>query len=266
MDYLKEALLKKEAELQNIMDTCAKNLQGAPEGALRISKKGNTLLFYHRTGDMKEKSCGKYIKRKDSWMASALAQRDYDKSVADTAAMQMNQIKRMLNNYEKFDIESIYQSLNAYRRQLVKPMMLSDEEYAAEWEKVLYEMRVFQEDAAEIYTEKGERVLSKSEKILADKFKMMNIPYRYEYPMYLPGIGEIHPDFTVLNKRTRKEYYWEHLGMMDNPDYCEKAMFRIEQYEKNGILPGNNLIITHETTKRPLNMRVVENYIQVYLM
>ena len=37
----------------------------------------------------------------------------------------------------------------------------------------------------------------------------------------------IHPDFTVLNVRTREILYWEHLGMMDNKEYIESALAKI---------------------------------------
>ena len=45
-----------------------------------------------------------------------------------------------------------------------------------------------------------------------------NVPYHYEAPLYLKGRGIIHPDFTVLNIRTRQEYYWE-------PNYYMSSCF-----------------------------------------
>ena len=64
-------------------------------------------------------------------------------------------------------------------------------------------------------TEKGERVRSKSEKILADYFYRNNILYQYEKPLYLKGYGTIYTDFTFLSKKTRKEIYWEHEGIVN---------------------------------------------------
>ena len=79
----------------------------------------------------------------------------------------------------------------------------------------------------EIYSERGERVRSKSEKIIADKLYRNGIPYKYEKPLVLKGLGKIHPDFEILNKRTRKEYFLEHLGKMDDIGYVKKNMRRI---------------------------------------
>ena len=91
------------------------------------------------------------------------------------------------------------------------------------------------------------------------------IPYRYEYPVYLRGFGKVYPDFTVLNLRTRKEIYWEHMGMMDNSAYAEKAVNKIHTYEQNGIFQGENLLITYETSKSSLNQKGIVRMIQRYL-
>ena len=113
---------------------------------------------------------------------------------------------------------------------------------------------------------KGERVRSKSEKIIADALEREDIPYRYEYPVCLSGDLYIYPDFMVLNKRTRKEYFLEHFGMMDNPEYAEKMIRKIEEFEKNGIFPGEKLLMTFETRNRPLNTTVFEKIIQEFFL
>ena len=63
-----------------------------------------------------------------------------------------------------------------------------------------------------ILTENGERVRSKSEKILADYFYRQNILYKYEKPLYLKGYGTVYPDFTFLSSKTGKEIYWNMRG------------------------------------------------------
>ena len=54
--------------------------------------------------------------------------------------------------------------------------------------------------------------------------------------------------------------------MMDNPAYAEKAIQKIETYEKNNIFPGKQLILSYETKALPLNMRVVEKLIKEFLL
>ena len=130
---------------------------------------------------------------------------------------------------------------------------------------VEYEGKGFAEDAPEFYTSRGERVRSKSEWIIAELLEKEGIPYRYEYPVYLRGFGKVYPDFTVLNVRTRREIYWEHMGMMDNPVYAEKAVNKIHTYEQNGMFQGEDLLVTYETSKNPLNQKVIMRMIQRYL-
>ena len=94
----------------------------------------------------------------------------------------------------------------------------------------------------------------------------MNIPYHYEKPLHINGYRTIYPDYTVLNVRTRREYYWEHFGIMHQPDYCEKAIKKIESMQRNGIFIGDKLILTFESLNHPLNIRIVEGLIKKYLL
>ena len=116
-----------------------------------------------------------------------------------------------------------------------------------------------------IMAEKGERVRSKSEKILADYFFRNGIEYKYECPLYLNGVGIIYPDFTFLSKKTGGEIYWEHNGMVDSPDYARKMVRKINAYEKNGIFVGERLILTYETEQTILNTDKIEQMVKRYL-
>lgn len=69
----------------------------------------------------------------------------------------------------------------------------------------------------------------------------------------------------VLNVKKRKEFYWEHLGMMDDLGYVEKALHKIAVYEQNGICLRENLILTYETSRNPLSQKMVMNRIECYL-
>ena len=112
----------------------------------------------------------------------------------------------------------------------------------------------------------NERVRSKSEILIANALGRHNVPYKYECPIVLKGMGKIHPDFTALNVKRRKIYYWEHLGKLDDPDYARKNVFRINTYEKNGIFHGENLITTWETSTLPLDVKLVDELINHYLL
>lgn len=258
-----EALTEEIKKLDEIIAKAEKSLENAPDGILRISKNKNTFQYYNRQNE-KDRN-GRYIRKNELGMVYDLAQKEYDKNILIAAKEQREKIVIFLKKYIPDKLSAIYDNLPEGRRLITTPYILSDDKYVKRWENRVYTGKDFDDDTPEIYTEKGERVRSKSEKIIADKYNLMNIPYLYEYPLYLNGYGVVYPDFTVLNKRTRREYYHEHFGRMDDPKYVENVMRKIESYERNGIYPGERLLMTFETSKSPVNMNLFEQFIRKYL-
>ena len=251
--------------LQRIIAEKEHEVAIAPEGTLNICDfKGRTQYYVHRDGKRK------YIKECERQLVKGLCQKDYDQKVLRTAQKELKQLENLRAYYrdqaQETICENVYENMFDKRRQFVIPIKLSDEEFIKQWDAVEYERKSFREDAPEYYTEKGERVRSKTELLIANMLSKYRIPYRYEYPLLLKEYGLIHPDFLVLNVRTRKEIYFEHLGMMDDEGYREEALKRISAYEKNGIFPGDGLVLTHETSKNPVNSRILEEIICHYFM
>ena len=60
--------------------------------------------------------------------------------------------------------------------------------------------------------------------------------------------------------------YLEHLGMMDNVDYASNAIIKINTYEKAGYMLGDKLLLTYETSNRPLDTKLVEKVLEPYFM
>lgn len=263
MEQMKNLLREREEYLLRLKREKEKTLKTAPEGFLRICNSRNRTQYYQRT-DPKDFN-GVYIKEKDISLAQGLAQKDYDQRILRAVEKELESIKKYLTNYPELNVEQVYESLHKERQKLIIPIRETDEQYIQKWKAIEYEGKGFTEETPEFYTSKGERVRSKSEWIIADLLEKEGIPYRYEYPIYLRGIGKIYPDFTVLNVRKHREMYLEHFGMMDNPAYAEKAVSKIQLYEQNGIFPGEDLLITYETGKSPINQRVIMRMIQRYL-
>ena len=257
-------LQKRKSYLEKIIAEKEEAISHSPEGLLRFNRNGNRIQYYCRT-DPKD-TVGTYIKKQDLSLAAELAQKTYDKKIKKLALEELYQIQLLLKQYEHDNPDAVYEKLPEPRKVLVQPITLPDDRYIAEWLAVPYEKKGFSEDSPELYTARGERVRSKSEIIIADTLHRMHIPYRYEFPLKLKRFGTIHPDFTVLNVRLRKEYLWEHLGMMDDPGYSESALERISNYEKRGYYPGDRLILTHETKSSPIQTKLIESIISHYLL
>lgn len=264
---LKNYLTEEENRLRRIKQIVDNRLQGAPEGCLRISscrKKPNYMYCTEENGKLNKQ--GHYLKKDNVKIIQALAQKGYDRKIKFLVDKRIKQIHSLNNDYNDEEIEKIFNNLSDKRKELVKPVEMTWEQRLKQWKSTPYTGKEFKEGTIEIYTKKGERVRSKSEKILADMFFDMGVEYKYECPLQLNGYGLVYPDFTFLSKKTNKEIYWEHDGRMDEAEYAEKAIRKIDQYTKNGIIPGVRLILTYETSHYALNMSVAKNLICNYLL
>lgn len=251
-------------ELQNILELKKKSLKTAPQGHLRIAqaKKGKKIQFYHFTNPKDLK--GKYIPHSKLNFAQKLAQKDYDEKLIKLLQKQITLIEKYLAINEN-KINELYTKMSYTRQQLVKPVTLTDSLYIKEWLNTSWQKLLYQEEHQVYTSANGEQVRSKSEVIIADTLKRMNIPYRYEYPLELKDGRTFYPDFLCLNVRTRKEYYWEHFGMMDDQEYLERTIQKLKLYSENKIFPGKNLIITMESQAYPLNVKQIENLVKEFL-
>ena len=264
MAILDDIVNKEKKCLQDRIEYLEGQLVNPPEGRLRISTHRGKADYYHITepGDLK----GKYISRKDSSLPIQLAQKGYNTSVLDGSKRNLKALEDLQKNYRSDYLDDIYNDMSAARQKLVTPVVMRDEEFIKNWyEKHPGNLNPL-EAIERTYTSRGEVVRSKTEKILADEFFKLGIPYVYESRLTLKGYKTIYPDFLLLNVRTRKSLYWEHYGMMDDPQYYANAIMRTEAYECNGYWRGHNLITTHEAKDSMINTKYVERIIERYLL
>ena len=262
MKGLKNLLLQEQFRLENIIEKTKTRLDQAPEGRLRLSKSHNHIQYYCCT---EEKKSGTYISKENEELAKRLAQKSYDEKVLQLANVRLAQIKKLTRDYTDDELDMIYLKEHVERKKLIKPAEPTWEQQLEEWISREYKGKDFQEGTPVILTEKGERVRSKSEKIMADYFFRHGIQYKYECPIYLKGIGTVYPDFTFLSSKTGEEVYWEHNGRVDDPGYARKMVRKLNAYENNGIFPGERLILTYETEQTILNTGKIKQLIDRYL-
>ena len=263
MENLKELLCEEKSRLEKILQKTKEQLLDAPQGTLRLSSSKKWTQYYHCLSGQNKN--GVYIPKTNEELIHRLAQKSYDEKVQKLAEKRLWQIQRILKDYENEEIENIYLYEHSERHKLIEPVEQTWEQQLKEWMSEKYKGKGFQEGTPVIMTERGERVRSKSEKILADYFYRNDIYYKYERPLYLDHFGVVHPDFTFLSKKTRKEIYWEHDGRMDDPLYAQNAVRKIQAYEENDIYPGERLILTFETEQNVLSTRLIQKLVNKYL-
>ncbi len=264
---LKKYLIEEEERLTKIKDVVNKRLINVPEGNLRITSAGKRVQYMHcKDEEGLYQKQGEYMKKEDMSLIRELAQKSYDQKIKRLVDRRLRQIQSINRDYRDNEIEIIYNRMNANRQALVSPVENTWEQKVTDWKSIPYTGKGFEEGTPEIYTKKNERVRSKSEKIIADTLYDLEIEYKYECPIYLKSYGQVYPDFTILSRKTGKEMYWEHDGRMDDPKYSKKAVRKINSYISDGILPGERLILTFETSSIVLSDRTIHKMIDNYLL
>ncbi len=264
MTVLSDAITARIAFLEKFETKCLHVLGHAPEGHLRVCREHNRCQYYQLTEENPKN--GRYLGKKEEKLRNALSMKDYAERALPIAQKELAVLRIFRKRLQIPAAEDVYNSLHPLRKKCIEPFWLPDDLLARRWEETLFRTKGIGEKIPEFITDNGERVRSKSEVLIADKLKKLGIPYRYECELCLKNGITIFPDFTILNVRTRRVLYYEHLGRMDDPDYIAKTVRRMEWYRENGILIGDQLFITWETKEFPLNMRSAEKLYRTVFM
>ena len=103
---------------------------------------------------------------------------------------------------------------------------------------------------------KGERVRSKSEVILHDQLTFLGIPFQSDVDISLidESGAKIHKDADYLIGTIHgKKPVLEHLGMLSNQEYRDKAMKKLELYINNGYTLNKDLFLTADNRDGKIN-------------
>jgi hypothetical protein len=250
-----DALNKRYEILCKTISQARAKCKNAPEGYLHISAGKKQINWYRVSAESPGRHV--YIPQKDIDLAKALASKTYVQKFILRASRELRSLEEYLRRVTGKTPEDLYSEMSVHRRKLVQPLLVTDEISAALWESTAYVHGTSFPEHKIYPTKKGDLVRSKSEAFIADTYYEMGIPYRYEQVIVFPDGSELDPDFTVWDKKNRKEIYHEHCGLMDDPGYRRRFLQKIDIYRKHGIYTGRNLILTFEGEGIALNMREV---------
>lgn len=262
----REELIRQREEIARLLAVSENNLRKVakyPDDKIRIR---NSNGHYQYTL-LEKGACGQYISVKNKDYLMQCLQKHYEKKVNRKLKGLIVELDRFLEKYNFNDIVDIYEKSSMGRKAMVTPIICSQKDYVEKW---LLDHRGNQNTIAienkKYLTEQGEYVRSKSEKIIADMLYKYGIPYQYEPSIMMKSGKVLCPDFVALNVSARKTYYWEHLGLLDNTDYVEHNLNKIDLYEKNGIFVGEKLIISTESGRSPIDVKIIDEKIKKYLV
>ena len=263
-NFINSKIQNKILDLKKTVNMIDKFLEDAPKGCLKYQIKAGKAYYYQKYKNEEENSyVVHYIERKDEKLAMKLAQKGYFIMIKPLLEKEIKALEQFLESYNTRDVEEVYDGLAEERKKLVTPVRMSKKELINKWESEKFELYKGYEENLKYETEGGEIVRSKSEVIIANLLysKRNVLRYKYESPLDVRKNGRlftIHPDFTIMNINTGKVVYWEHAGCMDNVEYVNDFICKVNTYISNNIIPGKNLIITYETLDSPLNINTIK--------
>lgn len=245
--YLK-VLNSRKAELNESVKEAERRLQSAPSGTLRIRQgKCFTVLKGNRL---------RYIPKKETSLIKALAQKNYDRALATRNTFELKILKKLIAFNERHPVSALFSRMKPARKQLVESATMSGAAYAEQWKSVRYKHKGFKKGDPVLKSPGGIRMRSKSELLIAGLLDEAGIAFRYEYPLDIEVDGQIilyHPDFYCLEPETRREFVWEHFGLMDDSSYRKHAEEKMMIYAFSGAFTEKNLIMTFEEKDLPFN-------------
>ena len=266
-------LLEARSELTKLIEKLSGFEETEPQGSVSVKNVSGRSYFYVRT-DPSDKT-GKYLPKDNPEQIRALSQKLFNHKLKKVSEEELRQYSKCLELLNKVNTsaDDILKTIPEPLRDFVDTNVMLDEQTAAEFEKERDYADNPRESDQVFVSPRGERFKSKSEWIIADVLRQHGVPFFYEKPFENSIYEELrtskynlHPDFTCLNKRTGKIYYWEHFGRLDDPWYVVKFIERIQNYAAYGVFLGSELMISVESKKVPLRISYIKGLIEKYLL
>lgn len=256
-----EKLNKELAEINKELSSLKKTVRKLPKGNLLINRNGRYYKWLNSDGHTHT-----YILKKNRGLAEQLAYKKYCKLRISKLEIEKAADQRYLDTMSKVPHPSSDELLLIPEYSELLHNVIDKESYKyKDWAEDIYEKNPYYPEHLTVQSITGHLVRSKSEAMICSALRRNNIAFRYECALELDGIT-YYPDFTIRHPKTGEMIYWEHLGLMDNPDYIESSFKKLKVMADNGIIVGLNLIITSETAYHPLSEYTINEVISQYLI
>lgn len=254
-----QKMKEERKRLQEAIRHCDELLQTLPEGTLYCVQDGNREKWYHKI-DGKEK----YIPKTNQLQAARLAYKRYLIAQKQDLKQELCAVEAFLEKYpQEYETQTL---LDNHRYQPLLQVFLSPRNEALKrWAEGPYDQNPYKPEGKIHCIHPGLSVRSKAEAMIASRLQTHRIPFRYECILYIAG-RSVYPDFTIRHPKTGELYYWEHLGLLEDPAYSRRAGEKITLYANGGIYINRNLLLTDETRQNPLSVSEIDKVISDYFL
>jgi hypothetical protein len=263
-------VLKTNTELLNEIDAEIVRLENAiakaPQGRVNCRTLSDKKVHFYRRIEGRS---DEYLGKDKESLLQALAQKRYDEGYLGILLREKANLTKAVQNLKRssprLTRDQLWAEFPEELKKYVTQNTTTNTGYVHWWRNRTCNIKN-KEPIGNFYSARGEHVRSKSEIVIADRLLSAGLEYYYEL-FYSPNYADFfYPDFTILHPTTYETWYWEHCGMIDKTSYSSELMFRLELYGGVGIYPGKNLIITFESSQRPLNTQYVDNLIKEFFL
>jgi len=250
MDFIKT--LKKDMEIEELLLTQYEAaLAKYPEGRLNGKRIKGKQYYYQ----VKEDGTQKYIPKENKKFVIALRTKGILKKAIATLKTNLKWQGKLLQHYTTYDLSSIEERL---------PDVYS-ESRLQQWADRWYYKNPYYEEYKTLQTSFGLMVQSKTEMLIAELLRAFGIPFHYDEEIIVrDAFGyprTYYIDFVIMTP-SGKKIYWEHMGKFYEEGYREHNMEKIGLYYDNGIILGDNLIITMEAKQSELSAKKIVEIIK----
>ena len=150
---LLQTLEEIKENLSQVLKVKERAVSKAPNGCLRISRRGKKIQYYQIEGNTG--THGKYLRKKSETLIKALAQKTYDRKLIVLIKKQLELINTFIRQELFTGMDNLYRSQSTERKSLIAPLWIPDDEYLERWESFEFTGLAFRpDDANAFYTEK----------------------------------------------------------------------------------------------------------------
>lgn len=235
----------------------------APSGYLHRVPRGKS-VYYEKVETINKKKSIQYISVTDTETVISLAKKAYAQAILPELKDNQTTLEYFLDNYNPDPEATALAKLPEWEKELIlEHTHIVNSSIIKEWLAETYNQNPYKPEQRCIETLRGDCVRSKAERDIADALFRHRIPYRTDCEFITSG-GTIYADFVILHPQSLEEYYWEHSGMLDSAGYVGRNFDRIARYAAEGILVGERLILTGETSRHVFGTASIERIIDAY--
>ena len=246
-------------ELTNQIYWLEKKIKDFPEGKIYCERDGHYIKWFIRNGKDNQK---KYLPKKQRRLAEQLIQKRYYQARLTDCQHEIDYLSYSLKTIPILDFETskLLAENSNYNKLLTETLFNDKKNWSTDFEPCTKNPENLIHN-----TYSGIKVRSKSEAFIVNALYSCHIPFRYECALQVGNLV-FYPDFTIQHSKTGRIYYWEHFGMMDDFEYVDKVTKKISSYCEQGIYPDDNLILTYEAKRAPLDSDWVRQIIEHYFL